>query len=122
MHDLHVLGEHDTEIDLVTFSSDNKHLILGSDDYKVVIWNVRSGTPIVGLFYCHLRYFCTVLILINGKYVVAGTGDDAVQVWDMGLKKMVSKPFQGHKNLHLFTCSFSHNGTCAALCSGNKSV
>ena len=64
--------------------------------------------PIAGPFYCHSRYFCTVPISIDGKYIIAGTGDDAVQVWDIGLKKMVSEPFQGHKNLHSFTCSFLH--------------
>ena len=77
---------------------------------------------VAGLFYCHLRYFYTVLILIDSRYVIAGTVDDTVQVWDMELKKMVSKPFQGYKNLHLFTCSFLCNDTHATLCSGNKSV
>ena len=76
MHDLHVLREHDTEINSVMFFSDDKHLILGSDDYKVVIWNVHSGVLIAGLFYCYLRYFCTVPILIDGKYIIAGTSDD----------------------------------------------
>ena len=62
----------------VTFSSDDEHLISGSYDDKVVIWNVHSDVLIAGLFYCYLRYFCTVSILIDGKYIIAGTGDDAV--------------------------------------------
>ena len=104
------------------FSSNNKHLISESDDYKVVIWNVCLGMLVVGPFYCHLRYFCTVPILIDSRYIIAGTVDDTVQVWDIELKKMVGEPFQGHKNLHLFACSFSCNGTHATLCSSDKSV
>ena len=78
---------------------------------------------VVGPFYCHSRYFCTVLILIDSKYVITGTGDNAVKVWDVELKKMVGKSFQGHNNLHWFKlCSFSHNGTHAILCSGGQSV
>ena len=78
--------------------------------------------PIVGPFYCYSRYFCTILILIDSKYIIAGTGDDTVKVWDVELKKMVSEPFQGHKNLHLFTCSFLYDSTHATLCSGDKLV
>ena len=74
------------------FSSDNKHLISGSDNHKV-IWNVCSGMSVAGLFYCHSRYFYTILISIDSKYVVAGTGDDAMQVWDVELKKVVGEPF-----------------------------
>ena len=91
-HDSPVLGGHDTEIDSVTFSSDDKHLILGLDDHKV-IWNVCSGALVAGPFYCHSRYFYTIPISIDSKYVVAGTGDDAVQVWDVELKKVVGEPF-----------------------------
>ena len=122
MYNSCVLRGHDTEIDSVMFSSDNGHLILGLDNHKVIVWNVCSGMPIVGPFYCYSRYFYTILILIDSKYIIAGTGDDTVKVWDVELKKMVSEPFQGHKNLHLFTCSFSCNGTHTALCSGNKLV
>ena len=92
-HDLPIFGGHDAEIDSVMFFSNDKYLILGLDDYKVFIWNVYSGVLVVGPFYCHLRYFYTIPILINSKYIVAGTGDDAVQVQDMGLKKMVTEPF-----------------------------
>ena len=74
-------------------------------------------------FYCHLRYFYTILILIDSKYVVAGTGDDTVQVWDVELKKVIGEPFQGHKNLDLSTaCSFLRDGTHTTLCSGDKLV
>ena len=76
MYDSCVLREHDTEINSVMFSSDDKYLILGSDDHKVVIWNVHSDVLIAGLFYYYLRYFCTIPILIDGKYIIAGTGDD----------------------------------------------
>ena len=92
IHNSPVLGGHDAEIDSVTFSSDDEHLISGSDDHKV-IWNVRSGVSVVGPFYCHSRYFYTILISIDSKYVVAGTGDDAVRVWDVELKKVVGEPF-----------------------------
>ena len=37
--------------------------------------------------------FCTVPILINSKYIIADTSDNAVQVWDIGLKKIVDEPF-----------------------------
>ena len=78
---------------------------------------------VVGLIYCYSRYFCTVLISIDSRYIVAGTVDDTVQVWDVELKKVVGKPFQGHKNLDLSTaCSFSCDSTHTALCSGDKSV
>ena len=76
MHNSRVLGEHDSEIDSVMFSSNDEHLISGSDDRKVVIWNVHSGVLIAGLFYYYLRYFYTIPILIDGKYIIAGTGDD----------------------------------------------
>ena len=122
MHNSPVLGGHDAEIDSVMFSSDDKHLISGLDDHKV-IWNVHSGTLVVRPFYCHLRYFYTILILIDSKYVVAGTGDDTVQVWDVELKKVIGEPFQGHKNLDLSTaCSFLCDGTHTTLCSGDKLV
>ena len=77
MHDSPVLRGHDVEINSVTFSSNDEHLILGSDDHKV-IWNVHSDASVAGLFYCHSRYFYTILISIDSKYVIAGTGDDAV--------------------------------------------
>ena len=122
-HNSPVLGGHDAEIDSVTFSSDDEHLISGSRDNKVVVRNVRLGVLVAGPFYCQPRYFCTVPMSIDSKSVVAGTGDDAVRVWDVELKKVVGEPFQGHKNLHSSTpCSFSRDGTRATLCSDDETV
>ena len=80
MHDLFILKEHDVEIDSVTFSSNDKHLILESDNHKVVIWNTCLGILVAGLFYYHLIYFYTVLISIDSRYVVAGIGDDTASI------------------------------------------
>ena len=105
----------------MTFSSNDEHLISGSGGNKVVICDVHSGVLVVGLFYFHPRYFCTVLVMIDSRYIIAGTGDDTVQVWDVELKKVIGEPFQGHKNLDLSTaCSFLCDGTHTTLCSGDK--
>ena len=93
-----VLGKHENGALSVVFSSDDEYLVSGSEDSKVLVWNVRTGALVVGPLDCHPRYFCSVPFSIGSRYVTTGSSDNPVRVWDMESNKPIGNPFQAHRD------------------------
>ena len=117
-HNSRVLGEHDSEIDSVTFSSNDEHLISGLDDHKVVIWNVRSEWLVNLSKYTNLHSFtcsfsheahtppCVLVIsqfesdVKTGKTIMGPSCGHSLY-----FRHMVNSVSLSHDDKHILSCS-----------------
>ena len=73
----------------VAYSPDGKHIVSGSNDKTVKIWDAQSGEE-----KCTLRGHSGILTSVayspDGKHIVTGSRDNTVKVWDSQTGKEVS--------------------------------
>ncbi|KAF8580851.1 hypothetical protein K439DRAFT_1654228 [Ramaria rubella] len=91
-----VFEGHRDEVTSVAFSSDGKHIVSGSSDSTVRIWDAKTGKAASAPFEGHTSPVTSVAFSPDGKHIVSGAGDNTVRVWDAEMGKAASAPFEGH--------------------------
>jgi WD40 repeat protein len=66
----------------VAFSPDDQHIISGSSDKTVRLWNVKNGTLACRPFEGHTARVISVAFSPDGKHIVSASADTALRVWD----------------------------------------
>ncbi len=69
-------------------------IVSGSDDKYIIIWNLENGKNILKIK-GHTDFIRSVAISLNNKYIVSGSHDESIKVWDSTGKEL--KEFKGHK-------------------------
>ncbi|KAJ7327974.1 WD40-repeat-containing domain protein, partial [Mycena albidolilacea] len=113
------LQGHSDLVQSVAFSIDGKHLVSGSNDTTVRIWEVVTATEL----YTLQGYSDTVHSVgfsPDGKHVVSGSYDNNVRTWDVvtGTKLCT---FQGH-SMKVNSVGFSSDGRHIVSGSNDKTV
>ncbi|KIM73277.1 hypothetical protein PILCRDRAFT_731139 [Piloderma croceum F 1598] len=102
---------HTNLVTSVSFSLDGKHIVSGSYDKTIRVWDVQTGHMVSGPFKGHTDSVSSVSFSLDGKRIVSGSRDMTIRVWDAQTGDMVSGPFKGHTNL-VTSVSFSPDGKC----------
>jgi WD40 repeat protein len=76
----------------VAYSPDGKHIVTGSLDETVKIWDSATGKEKCTLT-GHSDWVRSVAYSPDGKHVVSGSRDNTVKVWDAQTGKEVSVLF-----------------------------
>ena len=113
-----------SEVTSVAFSPDGQRIVSGYADNTVQLWNAITGVPL-GNPLVHGDATSSQLIFdqtvtaynsVNsvafspdGKYIISGSGDNTVRVWDANTGKSVYKPLQGHTN-PVYSVAYSPDG------------
>ena len=77
-----VLSGHTEDINCLTFSSDGKSLVSGSDDKTVKLWDVQTG-GVVKTFHGHTRRVWSVSISADHARIASGSSDKSIHLWDI---------------------------------------
>jgi WD40 repeat protein len=80
----------------VAFSPDGKHVISGSQDNTLRLWDVRSGKSIGSPFKGHTQAVYSVAFSPDGTKIASGSWDKTLRLWDARNGHRVSMPFTGH--------------------------
>lgn len=112
---------HSHNVMSVAFSQDSKHIVSGSADNTICIWDVETGTRISGPFQGHSCWVMSVAFSPDGKYVVSGSADMTICIWDVEMGAAVSGPLQGHTG-KVHSVSFSHDGKHIVSGSADKTI
>ena len=75
------LSGHTDEVSCLTFSSDGKSLVSGSDDKTVKLWDMQTG-GVVRTLHGHTDLVLSVSISADCTRIVSGSKDNTIRLWD----------------------------------------
>jgi WD40 repeat protein len=82
----------------VGFSPDGKHIVSGSWDNTVRIWDADTGQPVCEPLCGHSKGVSSVGFSPDGKHIVSGSEDKTVRIWGADTGQPICEPLCGHSN------------------------
>ncbi|TFK74111.1 WD40 repeat-like protein [Pluteus cervinus] len=107
--DIVVVEGHNDLVSSVVYSSDGKHIISGSYDQTIRIWDATTGQAIMDPLCGHTESVLSVACSPDGRQIVSGSSDRTVRIWDAITGQLVMDPLQGHTGTVL-SVAYSPNG------------
>ena len=112
---LNILEGHNQSVKTITFSSDSKILVSGSEDGGIKIWNWKTGKS-SDLNFEHSKAVNKVVISPNSQILASGSNDGTIALFRFTDRKVYLE-FNAHSD-SVNTISFSPDGLI--LASGGK--
>ena len=90
----------------VVYSPNGCHIITGSEDKTIRIWDTETGTVVAKPLHGHTNIVQSVAYSPNGWHIISGSEDKTIRIWDGGTGAAVGKPLEGHTgSVHSVSCS-----------------
>ncbi|CCM06543.1 uncharacterized protein FIBRA_08817 [Fibroporia radiculosa] len=103
------LQGHTSNVTSVTFSCDGRHIISGSDDQTICVWDMETGQQLCSPLEGHAGPVISVAISQDGRHIASGSHDKTVRVWDMKTGQQLGSPLEGHTG-PVSSVAISHDG------------
>ncbi|KAJ6572222.1 quinon protein alcohol dehydrogenase-like superfamily [Mycena capillaripes] len=116
-----VLNGHKSSVMSVAFSPDGTHIVSGSIDKTVRVWDAETQTQIGAPLEGHTGGITSVAFSLDGIRIVSGSHDKTVRVWDAETQTQIGAPLEGHTG-GITSVAFSPDGTHIASGSIDKTV
>ena len=92
----HVLQGHKSGVLSVACSPDGRHIVSGSHDGTIRIWDAQIGRQVGNPLKGHTNSVLSVAFSPDGRYIVSGSNDQTLQVWDAQTGDCVGNLLKGH--------------------------
>ncbi|KAG6377914.1 WD40-repeat-containing domain protein [Boletus reticuloceps] len=117
--EMHTLQGHTNHVTSIAYSPDGAHIVSGSRDKTIRVWNPITGQCVATLPEVNTISVTSVAYSPDGNYIVAGS--ESIRIWDANTGQHVAGPFQGHR--HLITAvAYSPGGSCVVSGSMDKMI
>src|SRR6266567_809664 len=93
----------------VGFPPDGQHIVSGSKDRTVRVWNAITGETAASPFTGHTDSVCSVAFSPDGQRIVSGSKDETIRVWNATTGETAAGPFTGHTD-SVRSVAFSPHG------------
>lgn len=103
----------------IAVSADEKHLVVGSRDKTVTVWDIESGYMEAQLE-GHTQRVRAVAFTQDGRIVLSASRDHTVRVWDWQSERQLLI-YEGHSE-RIWAVKHIPNSTLAISCSYDKSI
>ena len=80
----------------VAYSPDGRHIISGSDDKTIRIWDAETGAAVGTPLEEHTDCVNSVAYSPDGRHIISGSYDTTIRVWDAEPGAAVGTPLHGH--------------------------
>ena len=104
-----VIRGHTSFVFSVAFSPDGRHIVSGSWDETVCVWDAQTGAQVGKPLQGHTKPVRSVAFSPDGRHIVSGSWDETICVWDAQTGAQVGKPLQGHTS-SVWSVAFSPDG------------
>ncbi|KAI5117934.1 hypothetical protein M0805_009442 [Coniferiporia weirii] len=78
------------------YSPDGRHIVTGSDDCTLQVWDAQTGIAIGGPLRGHSDFVQSVVYSPDGRHVVSGSDDYTLCIWDAHTGDLIRQPLVGH--------------------------
>ncbi len=85
---------HEGQINSLAFSPDDQHVLSGSEDGTLILWNVETG-DVLRVFQGHTGAVNRLVISPDGSSALSGSDDTTLILWDMETGEPIRR-FEGH--------------------------
>ena len=89
-----VLRGHNAAVHTVAFSPDGRHIVSGSDDRTIQVWDTQTGVQVGNSLQGHTHGVNSVAFSPDGRHIVSGSYDRTIQVWDAQTGVQLGHPLQ----------------------------
>ena len=118
---VHTLHGHTYYVSSVAYSPDGKHIVSGSEDKTIRVWNATTGQCVAGPFRGHTGYITSVAYSPDGRHIVSGSQDMAIRIWNATTGQYVVGPFEGHTD-YVNSVAYSPDGRHIVSCSQDCTI
>ena len=80
----------------VAYSPDGRHVVSGSWDNTIRIWDAETGAAVGEPMKGHTGGVRSVAYSSDGRHVVSGSDDNTIRIWDAETRAAVGEPMKGH--------------------------
>jgi tricorn protease-like protein len=108
-----------SQVQSAAYSLDGRHIVFGSYDHTVRIWDALAGKEVSKLE-GHTDEVNSVAFSPDGRHIVSGSRDNTVRIWDALVGKEISR-LEGHTN-SVMSVTFSPDGRHVVSGSCDKTV
>ncbi|KAF8962292.1 hypothetical protein BDZ97DRAFT_1702551 [Flammula alnicola] len=115
------LNGHTEAVTSVTFSEDGKHIVSGSYDMTIRLWDAETGEQLGMPLKGHTDVVFSVAFSGDGKRIVSGSGDKTICIWDAETGEQLGVPLKGHTD-KVKSVAFSRDGKCIVSGSEDKTI
>ena len=103
------LQGHTDSVSSVAFSPDGRHIVSGSRDETIRVWDAQTGGQVGNPLQGHTSSVNSVAFSPDGRHIVSGSRDQTIRVWDVQTGGQVGNPLQGHTS-SVRSVAFSPDG------------
>ncbi|KAF8130208.1 WD40 repeat-like protein, partial [Boletus edulis] len=119
--EVHTLQEHTDLVTSVAYSADGGHIVSGSVDGTIRIWNTATGQCVAGPIEGHTYLVWCVAYSPDGRHIVSGSFDKTIKVWNVTTGQCVAGPFEGHTS-SVTSIAYSPDGRHIVSGSHDKTI
>ncbi|KIM73991.1 hypothetical protein PILCRDRAFT_715514, partial [Piloderma croceum F 1598] len=116
-----VIRGHTAAVWSAVFSPDGKHIISGSSDRTICVWDAQTPNLVLGPLKVHTDEVSTVAVSPTGGQMASGGTDGTIVVWDTVAGKPAGGLLEGHTK-SVWTVSFSPDGERIVSGSMDKTI
>ena len=83
-------------IESICCSPNGYHIVTGSLDKTIRIWDVETGAAVSNPLMGHTDRVKSVAYSPTGQHIISGSNDRSIRIWDAETGAAVGKPLEGH--------------------------
>src|SRR5258706_3122747 len=95
---LGTLKGHTGDVWSIACSPNGLHIISGSKDRTIRIWDSETGDAVGKPLEGHTADVLAVAYSPDGRHIVSGSNDTTIRIWDAETGAVIGKPLEGHTN------------------------
>ncbi len=107
----------------IAYSPDGRHIISGSHDRTIRIWDAQTGAAVGSPLDGHAHWVLSIAYSPDGRHIISGSEDRTIRIWDAKAGTAAGRPFDGHtRTVQSIACSSDGRHIVSGACDNTTRV